>query len=458
MARPTVSAAITARIKAEAAERYKQDPKGDRQTIFMRVLEEEIGEEIENQVQVNLIEAYRSGVVTSNRSGGFHHEANEPTSRKARRSLSALGTSPNEYNKNADGVVYDKDSDFSGLPMGMLFGDIAMHDQNRLEAAGRKRMNKMIEVTNAFSSNVPSGGGFLIPEQMRSDIISLSLGEAIVRPRATVMPMSSLTLGVPTIDETSRVSNIYGGMVFGWAEESETLAASNPRFGRVTLRAQKGYWYANIPNELLDDGPALTVWLEARLPGFVAFSEDRAFLRGTGVGQPLGVFNAGARIAVTRTTASKIKYPDILNMLCRMYPAGLDNAVWLANPDTIPQLMSMVQVVQNVAASENVGGAPVFVLNAQGDRPISIFGRPLIFTEHASALGAEADLSFIDFRQYLVGDRMTMQVKTSEHIRFQNDETAFRMIERVDGRPWLPQSLTPEFGTNTLSPYVVLAA
>jgi hypothetical protein len=30
-----------------------------------------------------------------------------------------------------------------------------------------------------------------------------------------------------------------------------------------------------------------------------------------------------------------------------------------------------------------------------------------------------------------------MALTTSEHYKFDNDKTAIRMIERVDGRPWL---------------------
>ena len=61
-----------------------------------------------------------------------------------------------------------------------------------------------------------------------------------------------------------------------------------------------------------------------------------------------------------------------------------------------------------------------------------------------------------DFGYYLVGDRQQMTVRSSEDFRFQNDETAFKVIERVDGRPWLNSAITPREGSTTTSPFIKL--
>ena len=57
----------------------------------------------------------------------------------------------------------------------------------------------------------------------------------------------------------------------------------------------------------------------------------------------------------------------------------------------------------------------------------------------------------------LIGDRQAMTMSQSEHVLFATDQTAFRLIQRLDGRPWLITALTPRNGTNTVSPYVNLA-
>jgi len=47
---------------------------------------------------------------------------------------------------------------------------------------------------------------------------------------------------------------------------------------------------------------------------------------------------------------------------------------------------------------------------------------------------------------------------SSMHTRFTTDETEFRVTSRLDGRPWIDSALTPRNGSNTLSPFINLAA
>ena len=62
------------------------------------------------------------------------------------------------------------------------------HNTNR----DAKLQAKLHRMKNAFSSTVPSEGGFLIPETLRSELLRVSLESAIVRPRARVIPMETL--------------------------------------------------------------------------------------------------------------------------------------------------------------------------------------------------------------------------------------------------------------------------
>jgi len=87
---------------------------------------------------------------------------------------------------------------------------------------------------------------------------------------------------------------------------------------------------------------------------------------------------------------------------------------------------------------------------------MTIFGRPVFFTEKVPKLGTTGALSFVDFGFYLIGDRQVMSAMSSPHFKFQNDQTAYRIIERVDGRPWLNSAITPKNTGPTLSPFVTL--
>jgi len=88
---------------------------------------------------------------------------------------------------------------------------------------------------------------------------------------------------------------------------------------------------------------------------------------------------------------------------------------------------------------------------------MTIFGRPLFLTEHAQTLGTVGDLYYADLSYYVIGDRQGVTIASSDHYRFANGETVWRFTERLDGAPWLDSAITPQHGSNTLSPFVALA-
>ncbi|GGQ83789.1 phage major capsid protein [Streptomyces flaveolus] len=314
---------------------------------------------------------------------------------------------------------------------------------------------KLSALRNAASSVSPADGGFLVPETLRSNLMEIALEMSVVRPLATVVPMESARVPFPMIDSTTNAGSVFGGMVAYWGEEGAPLNDASPKFGRVTLDAKKLTGLSAVPNELLQDSiTSFAALLERLWPQALAFSEDNSFMAGSGVGEPLGFRGAGnpSAVPVARTTANKIKYADIVKMYSRMLPSSLPRAVWTCSPDALPELLTM-------ALDVGTGGNSVFVVNAAAAHPMTIFGRPLIITEKAGTLGARGDIAFSDLSYYLVGDRQTMTADSSTDYQFGADKTTFRIIQRVDGRPWLQSAITPANGSaNTLSPFIELAA
>jgi HK97 family phage major capsid protein len=371
---------------------------------------------------------------------------------KAVRKNSLLGKANKAQIHNAAAIGAGLDQDFSNpveFFQATWFRAETLPNYKDL-AAKRAKYN---EIVNAYGSTVPSDGGFLIPEILRSEIMSLVLEEALVRPLATVIPMDSLKVPIPAVDETSRVNNIYGGMQFYWTAEGGAGVDSSAKFSQVTLDAKKLFGFSGIPNELLRDAPAFLAWFSTKFPAGIAWFEDVAFLTGDGTDKPLGVINGAGAVKVSRTTGSHIVYSDIVSMYSRMYPSSHKNAVWIAAHDTFPELAKLS------FSPDGTNYVPVmlWLANAVGVPQPTILGRPVIFTEKVPALGTLGDLSYVDFTEYLIGDRQMMQVESSADYLFGTDKTAFRVLNRVDGRPWVQSPITPHNGsTATLSPYVVL--
>ena len=347
------------------------------------------------------------------------------------------------YNKRAIGCVLDKE--FSDMPdfLGSIY-------HKNLEGDEKWR-----RIRNDYSSIAPASGGFLVPEVLRASLLQVALETAIVRPRATVIPMDGPRVPFPTIDDTSHADNVFGGMTGYWTEESGSMTESQATFGSIMLSARKLDVYCEVPNELLQDSIiSFASFIDQKLPQAVSWFEDTAFVKGHGVGQPLGVMNAAALVSVakeTGQTAKTIVWDNLVKMYSRMLPSSLGRAVWMCNNDCFPQLATM-------ALNVGTGGSAIWLNNGVAGPPATILGRPLILTEKMKTIGAAEDIAFVDFDYYLIGDRMQMRAESSPHYKFQNDQTAFRVIERVDGQPWLQSAITPQEGTNTLSPYITLAA
>lgn len=359
-----------------------------------------------------------------------------------------------KYNKRAPGAKTDG-----------IFDDFAQFFQDTWHLSGRlqndrdgrnARLAKHQDIQNSFGSVVPADGGFLIPETMRSQLLQIALEKAVVRPRATVIPMESLRVPIPMVDSTSNVGSVFGGVIAYWTEESAALVESQGAFGRIVLDAKKLTAFAVAPNELVADASAFGGFIGSAFPQAIAWFEDLAFMKGTGVGEPLGFIGAGNTATVTQTAesgqgANTLVWENIVKMFSRMLPTSLGSAVWIADIATFPQLATM-------ALSVGTGGAPVWLNNGVEGPPMTILGRPVIFTEKANTLGTAGDINFVDLSYYLIGDRQSMMAASSTDYRFGNDQTAYRVIERVDGRPWLQSPITPQNNGPTLSPFVNLSS
>jgi HK97 family phage major capsid protein len=313
---------------------------------------------------------------------------------------------------------------------------------------------KLRDLQNAMAERVPSGGGFLVSERMRSDMVLASLEAAIIRPRATVIPMSSLRLPIPMVDDTTHASNaLFGGLTWAWAEEGATLPTTSPAYGRLVLEATKlAAYLGGVPNELVGDAAAFEAFAGTVIPLGLAWAEDQAFISGSGTGQPQGILNASCAVNVTRTASLQA---DVTSMVTRMLPQSMKDFIWLCSPDKISPLLNMYLLIGTVPTSSAV--APSAWLTGDAVTGWTLLGRPLYVTEHVPVAGTRGDLIAVDPKFYLIGDRQAMTIDTSAvGQKFINDQTEFRIISRLDGEIWLQSPVTPANASATVSPVVIL--
>ncbi len=312
----------------------------------------------------------------------------------------------------------------------------------------------------AHFEGIPSSGGFAVPDQFAADLLDESLESEIVRPRADVQPMTSDSKNVAMWDGLDHSTGaLYGGFTAQWLGEGAALTEQTAKLRMINLNAKKMALLAQVSNEMIMDGGTFEGALVSAMVKAMGWHLDYYFLRGTGAGQPLGVLGDPALVTVAKDAsqpADTVSYNNLAGMFSRMHPALLGDAIWVANPTTIPQLLQLVVKITNVAGTENVGGSHIPVVT-ESNGVFRILTKPVVFTEKLPALGDVGDILFVNFSQYAVGLRKEVSIDKSIHVGFQIDTSHYRGILRVDGQGKWNKPVTPKSGA-TLSWAVVLEA
>lgn len=321
-------------------------------------------------------------------------------------------------------------------------------------------LNKLTAYQAAASGasvGVPSDGGYLVRKDWTSELLNKAREAAVIMPRCRDIPVGADfdSLEYPYVDETSRATGSrWGGVQVFWVAEADTVTAKKPKIGKGELKLEELMGLAYTTDRLLRDAAALEGILQDGFSSEFAFTIDDAIIRGNGVGKPLGFFGHPAYVEVakeTSQTADTVVAANVLKMYARM-PARLKSgAVWLIHPDVMTQLPQMV-----------IGDQPVWLPPGQFTQAPSglLLGKPVVEIEQAEQLGDAGDILLVNLREYVVITKANegLRYDTSMHVRFLNNEMAFRWVFRINGQPTWRTKLTPYKGTSDMSPFVGLAA
>lgn len=313
---------------------------------------------------------------------------------------------------------------------------------------GDPRLGDMVEVEGReMSMGVDAAGGYAVPEQFIDTFLEVDPQEAIVRPRATVIPAGEspdATVNMVALDQGAE-SNMYGGVEVNWIAEGATKPATDFRIRPVELAPHEVAGHITVTDKLLRNWSASGSLIERQLRRALIAAEDVAFLSGAGSTRPLGVLHEsnGAAVEVARETANQISYADITAMYARAKHGG--RLEWVTSQTTLPQLMTLKDEAGNL----------IWQPNARDGSPGTLLGLPVRLNERSPQLGARGDLALVDLQYYLIKDGVGPLVAASPHVHFVDNKTVVKAFKTVDGKPWLTAPITTE-GGYTVSPFVVL--
>ena len=260
-----------------------------------------------------------------------------------------------------------------------------------------------------------------------------------MRPRAQVIPMDSPARADP--DDRRHLARVQRVRRRGRLLDRgrpRSITESQASFGRVVLDAKKLTAFASVPNELLADATAFGAFFDTIFPRALAWYEDVAFMTGTGVGEPLGFINCPASVQVTKESGQATRHHRLGEHHQDVRPDAADRA-GERGVDRLDRHLPAARHDGPVRRHGRLCGVAGQLpeLRARRRRRSRSSAAPCTSPRRRRRSATTGDINFVDLSYYLIGDRQIMQAMSSEHYQFQNDKTAFRVIERLDGRPWL---------------------
>jgi HK97 family phage major capsid protein len=323
-------------------------------------------------------------------------------------------------------------------------------------SSGGSRDERLIpeQRVSGASEGIPSDGGFLVGTDIANDLMRNAFDQSDLLSRCRRIPISSNSnsLTVNVIDETTRVAGSrWGGIQIYRKPEGVAATAKKVKYAQLNFKLKKLIGLSYSTDELEADAAAHAAIISQAFAEEFSFVIDDEIFRGDGASQMLGFTAAPCFVSVAKETGQApdtLVYENILKMYSRLAGSG----VWLTNRDCFPQLATMSLPV-------GTGGMPVYLPpNGAADAPYgTLLGLPLIFTEQSPTVGDANDIVLVDLSQYAVIEKGGLQAAVSMHVKFIEDEMAYRWTLRNDGQPLWKSSVTPYKGSATRSPFIGLA-
>jgi HK97 family phage major capsid protein len=318
--------------------------------------------------------------------------------------------------------------------------------------------SRLVRAPKGLNETDPTGGGFAVPSTYIESMVGSIYADSVIAPRCMQLETDRpADAQMPGIDETSRVDGSrWGGASAYWGVESDTVPSSLPRWRSINFSAGKLFAICVATNELLADAPMLGSYVEAAFVSELGFKLDAAILNGDGAGLPLGIMNSPALITVAKKTGqagATIIQDNIEDMWQRLVLPARRRAVWLVNEDVEKQLSNPGSIGVSPTS------AAIYIpTGAAGNEFPLLKGRPVLACEQAKPLGTPGDIVLADLTSYATV-ASSLKMDLSLDVNFVSDQSVFRFVWRIDGKPLWASPITP-YNTSglTRSPFVALAA
>lgn len=269
--------------------------------------------------------------------------------------------------------------------------------------------NAAYEVTNALDA---SGVSYL-PAESEKKFRDAITGASVIR---------SLATRHKKYDGSSIIWAYNSDDYADFVDEGDTIPGFDVAddFSKICVNSFKIASLAKVSSEFATDVAFdIEGYIMHRFAKSFAKTEDKAFISGTGTGEPTGLLHDTLG-AETGVTTSALTYDDCLDLFFSVKPEYRKSSVWLMNDKTALALRKLKDEDGNYlwnSANDTILGKPVIISNEMPD--IESGKKPVLF----------GDLSF-----YWIIDRSPMSIQVIKELFATNHQIGYIGSERLDGK------------------------
>ena len=275
-------------------------------------------------------------------------------------------------------------------------------------------------VTEHPQAKAPMTNAYILPNVQAGEYLAELEKENFFRRLGTVVPMYHNDYAVSTIATDAGAQ---------WIAEGEQIPEDEEVLNTYRFETHKLSSIAKIPINLLEDeGFGFEEWILKRFSHRFARAEAKAFLTGTGEGEPLGILadQGGAEVGVT-TAGADITFDKVMALFHSLDPRFREKAVWVMNDATALALRSVKDAEGNLLwapSAEKLLGKTVIICNemphiGSGNKPIA----------------------FGDFSYYWIMERVPFAIRPLTEKYMMSQYRGYVGYEHLDGKLIRPEAI-----------------
>jgi HK97 family phage major capsid protein len=266
-----------------------------------------------------------------------------------------------------------------------------------------------------LQEGVDPSGGYLVPEDMLSRIISREPAPTRVNGRVTAIPTMRDRISAPRVVYTA--DNIYTtGVRATWTGELPASGTAHrvtdPVFGQLAIDVHTAMMSLPMSLDFLEDAAFPVVsWVTSKFGETIDLLRDDVAINGNGVGRPHGILeNPGAtdEPAITASGSAAAVIPDGLQDIVWDVPEQYEeNSTWLFNKNSTGKTIAKLKDTSNRYLWQ-----PYEQSGLVGGRRADLLGYPVVMSAFMPNVSAGTyPIVFGDLRGYYRVDRVGLSVQ-----------------------------------------------